>query len=570
MSRPILISFCSLLLAACNTTPTQPDEVPKRSVYTMQSDGTVPTRQQNLQVKHADLHFKVFPQSKSISGTSTLTLVSDVPKTEISVDLDALFTIESVALNGVNLAADAYRNPEGELIINLPQAQSGEFQIAVSYYGVPREAVRAPWDGGFVWSKTADGQDWIATAVQGEGCDLFWACIDRPQGEPQSLDMYISVPANLTAAANGVFKGSTDEGDYKVYHWHSDTPQNTYGVALNIAPYALITETHQSIYGNQIPVHYYHLPQNAEPAKALVEEMHSMLDFFERVIGPYPFAADKMGIAETPHLGMEHQSINAYGNEYRKDPYGFDWLLQHEFAHEWFANQLTNKNADDMWLHEGFGAYMQPLYAEYLHGNMAYMAYLFKQRSTISNQSPLVSHKPMAVEEVYSPETGPGGDIYVKGSLVLHSLRQLMGDEKFFRAVRELTYGTATPQPGNFAPLLRSTDDFVQIVNQVMGKDLRWFFDVYVFNAPLPHLNQQRDNSALTLAWQTQNDLPFPMPLEVSINGKVSTLSLPATLDVTPADVVIIDPFSKVLKAESRVDNYQTWMQAQQAKQQKP
>ncbi|MFC7000666.1 hypothetical protein ACFQMB_03190 [Pseudobowmanella zhangzhouensis] len=145
-----------------------------------------------------------------------------------------------------------------------------------------------------------------------------------------------------------------------------------------------------------------------------------------------------------------------------------------------------------------------------------------------------------------------------------------MGDEKFFRAVRELTYGTATPQPGNFAPLLRSTDDFVQIVNRVMGKDLRWFFDVYVFNAPLPHLNQQRDSSALTLAWQTQNDLPFPMPLEVSINGKVSTLNLPATLNVTLADVVIIDPFSKVLKAESRVDNYQTWMQAQQAKQQKP
>jgi aminopeptidase N len=116
---------------------------------------------------------------------------------------------------------------------------------------------------------------------------------------------------------------------------------------------------------------FWYLKSRADKAKALFAEFTPMLDFYEQMIGPYPFRDEKMGVVETPHLGMEHQTINAYGNEYKKDVYGFDWLLQHEFAHEWFGNQLTNLDNDDMWLHEGFGTYMQPLYltvAAWRHG----------------------------------------------------------------------------------------------------------------------------------------------------------------------------------------------------------
>ena len=108
---------------------------------------------------------------------------------------------------------------------------------------------------------------------------------------------------------------------------------------------------------------------DGEKAKALFAEFTPMLDFYEQMIGPYPFRDEKMGVVETPHLGMEHQTINAYGNGYRKDVYGFDWLLQHEFSHEWFGNQVTNADWDDMWLHEGFGSYMQPLYLQWLRGD---------------------------------------------------------------------------------------------------------------------------------------------------------------------------------------------------------
>lgn len=104
---------------------------------------------------------------------------------------------------------------------------------------------------------------------------------------------------------------------------------------------------------------------------------------------------------------MEHQTLNAYGNGYRKDGYGFDRLLQHEFAHEWFGNQVTNADWDDMWLHEAFGSYMQPLYSQYLEGDMDYFSWLHNLRLKVRNQHPIVSGSNKTEEQVYAGSTGP-------------------------------------------------------------------------------------------------------------------------------------------------------------------
>jgi hypothetical protein len=153
---------------------------------------------------------------------------------------------------------------------------------------------------------------------------------------------------------------------------------------------------------------FWYLKSRADKAKALFAEFTPMLDFYEQMIGPYPFRDEKMGVVETPHLGMEHQTINAYGNEYKKDVYGFDWLLQHEFAHEWFGNQVTNLDNDDMWIHEGYGSYMQPLFSQWLHGDMEYMARLNAQRVGSKNKFPIVSGKVTAGGRGLQPERGPG------------------------------------------------------------------------------------------------------------------------------------------------------------------
>ncbi len=368
----------------------------------------------------ADLQLRVDPNRKSIDGDAALTFRAESPVNRLAVELDRNLRIQSIDVDGVAVPAGSWSNPDGRLFIPLakPLAAGDKATVRIRYGGKPHVAKRAPWDGGFVWGKTPSGQPWIATAVEGEGCDLFWPCIDHPQGEPGRMDLHITVPAPLVAAENGVLIGMDEKNGWRTYHWRTHNP-DTYAIALNIAPYELMSGEYKSRYGNTIPLRFYHLPGNKAKAQELFAELTPILDFFESTIGPYPFADEKVGIVETPHLGMEHQTINAYGNKYAKAPEGYDWLLQHEFSHEWFGNQLTNADWDDMWLHEGFGSYMQPLYLQYLYGDRMYYGTLHRLRAGIRNSAPLVSGKSKTGTDVYRAERGgPGQDIYSKGAYV--------------------------------------------------------------------------------------------------------------------------------------------------------
>ena len=547
-------------LSACSSTESSDVvKATESTPYSLKSGGQVAPLQQGLTVEHADLTFAFDFDNKILMGTTTLTLKGEGSRSAFSVDLDSVFSVNSVAVNGEALAASQYRNVGGELQITPSSEVALPLTVTISYEGQPRIPVRAPWDGGVMWEKTPEGANWLATAVQGEGCDLFWPCIDQPRGEPNQTDLHIQVPKPLVAASNGALVDVTDNGDTRTYHWQTRSAHNTYGIALNIAPYEKLETTYSSIYGNTYPIVYYHLPGNEQQAKVLFDEIPTMLTFFERMIGPYPFGNEKVGVAQTPHLGMEHQTINAYGNEYKKDEFGFDWLLQHEFAHEYFGNQVTNDNWDHMWIHEGLGSYMQPLFAQYLSGDVAYMTYLNNQRKGLINTHPIVSNKLMEVEQVYERGVGPALDIYYKGSWIMHTLRNLIGDDAFFSAVRELVYGTDQPKPGNFTTIYRNTQDFIEIVNRRTGKDLSWFFDVYLYQPKLPKLVETRTEDSVTFSWNSPQNLPFPMPLEVSVNGEVQVLDItsPKTITVTPFDVVIADPNSKVLRYEARYDNKQ-------------
>ncbi|MEJ7776696.1 MAG: M1 family metallopeptidase [Sphingomicrobium sp.] len=528
--------------------------------------------QQSVTFTHADLTFVVDPKRESIEGRSILTFDVRRPIAKIQFDLDRDLPIEAIAVDGKPLADDRWSNPEGRATIELPRTyEAGQrLRLAVDYGGKPHVATKAPWEGGFVWSKTPEGEPWIATAVQGEGCDLFWPCFDNSLVEIGTVDLHVDVPQGLVAPANGRFMGVTDgEDGRRVWNWRAKNPNN-YAISLNIAPFKEIRGQYRSRFGNVIPMHFWHLPGNEAKAKALFAEFAPTLDFFERTVGPYPFGDEKVAAVETPHLGMEHQTINAYGNEYKPSQEGFDWLFHHEFAHEWFGNQLTNRDWDDMWLHEGFGSYMQPLYIRERLGQMAYHAMLWKQRAGLLNRFPIVSGKPRVEHEVYNPKTGPGGDIYAKGSHVLHTMRQQMGDEPFLRAVRRLVYGRPDPAPGNFTPRFGTTDEFMTLASQEAGSDLKWFFDVYLRSAQLPRLIEQRRGNTLHLQWRTPRGLPFPMPVEVRVDGEIQTVPMTGgrgSVTLPRADSAwTVDPAAKVLRQNDAIDRFRDWDAAEKAK----
>lgn len=529
---------------------------------TTAASGTPRTPEQEaVTFELAELSFKVDPARKWLDGDATLRFRAGKPIGKLVVDLDRNYRIDLVELDGSPVEASRWRNPEGRMTVDLPAPlAAGEgVVLRIRYAGNPHVADKAPWDGGFVWAKTPAGAPWIASAVQGEGCDLLWPCIDHPQGEPQVVVQHISVPSPLVAAGNGVAEGVDEKDGWRTYHWRAKHP-DTYAIALNIAPYELLQADYTSRYGNTIPLRFWYLPENRAKAEGLFAEFAPMLDFFEDMIGPYPFADEKMGVAETPHLGMEHQTINAYGNDYRKADVGYDWLLQHEFAHEWFGNQLTNVDWDDLWLHEGFGTYMQPLYLQWLRGDMEYMAALMKMRATLMNQYPVVSGRSMTEHDVSKKERGPGNDVYYKGALMLHTLRGLIGDEAFFRAIRELVYGTDAPKPGNFRPRYASTDDFIAIVNRITGKDHGWFFDAYLRSAKLPELLATRGAGGLALRWKTQNGKPFPMPVQVRVGRRDVDVAMTdghGHVDLPAGASWTLDPHSKVLRELPHIVEFQ-------------
>lgn len=565
--RPALLALSLAVgLAGCASVQ---NHQPPLTTLTQNSGGVMPAEQARVHFDHAELHIAVDPSKQRIDATATLTFTAHTSTDVLVLDLDRNLPISGIDVDGQPIAPTQWSNPEGRLRIQLPHAVNAGERVSatVRYGGNPHVAKKAPWDGGFVWSHTPDGQPWVGSAVEGEGCDLFWPCIDHPEGKPDLVDLYVTVPKPLVAPGNGVLIGVTDEGDKQTYHWRAKHP-TTYAISINVGPYKELTGEYHSRYGNTIPLQYWYLAGEEQQAHALFDEFSRMLDFNEAMIGPYPFGDEKMGVVETPYLGMEHQTINAYGNHYAKDGGGFDWLLQHEFAHEWFGNQMTNADWDDMWLHEAFATYMQPLYSGYINGDMGYYSWLDKLRLMVQDHRPIVSGSSKTEEAVYEDATGPGQDIYNKGALMLHSLRALIGDRAFFDSLRTLVYNRPDPKPGNFEPHYATAHDFINIVNKTTGRDLTWFFNVYLYQAALPQLDVQREGDTLSLRWHAPNNLPFPMPVDVQVDDTMHTLPMThgeGTLTIPEHALVVVDPRSKLLRDEPQISEFQQWMKQQRA-----
>lgn len=537
------------------------------TAQTRKMGGVMPPQQKALKLEHIGLSIKMIPAEKRIEGDAVLSLRTESPISELILDMYPGFKIESVRVDDTLVAPKNYSNPDGQLRIALKRtlAAGSALKARVVYSGTPPLAKRPPWEGGTTWTKTPDGQPWVDNSHWGGGCDMLYPCLDHPTKKTAQADLYYTVPAPLVAPASGKFMGMTEKDGWRTYHWRARSP-HTYGLVFNAGPYKLLEGDYSSRFGNTIPMRFWYLPGEDEKAAGLFTEFPKVLEFYESQIGPYAWADQKMGVIRVPFSGLENQTLNGYSIDYTKTMFGFDWLLHHEFSHEWFGNQLSVSNYDDLWLHEGLGSYMQPLYARYLHGEMDYHAQLKNQRMGIRNEQPLVSGQERDEKWVYADPTGPRGDIYSKGSWVMHTLRLLVGDESFYEIVRRVVYGRPDPKPGNFEPQFGTSKGFMAVANQVTGRNLDWFFNVYLYRAALPELVEVRKDGKLQLRWKVPDNLPFPMPVDVRIDGK--TVTLPMTGGVGEVAIparatVTLDPDAKILRQLDYVDDFRKWRAAQ-------
>jgi len=554
-------------VAAPVTDPNDPKFI---TAQTRKQGGIMPAEQLALIFDHLDHALKVFPSEKRIEGVTTLSFTTKATIRTLILDLYPKYRLSSISIDGKVVPPSRYSNPEGQLRIALdkPFAAGAKFSAQVVYSGTPPLAKRPPWEGGTTWATTPDGQPWIDTSLWGGGCDLLYPCLDHPTLKPATSDLHYTVPTGLMAPGNGAFVSRVDKDGWTTWNWHARSV-HTYGSVLDVAPYKVLEGDYKSRFGNTIPMRLYYIPGEEADAADLFREFPQTLEFWENVIGPYPWADQKMGVIRVPFSGLENQTLIGHSGKYEKTAFGWNWLMNHEFSHEWFANQMSNANYDDLWLHEGLGTYAQALLAEYLGGEVDYMAQLRTQRNTIRNQQPLVSGRERSEKEVYADTTGPRGDIYNKGSWVAHTLRKLIGDDAFFTAIRTLVYGRPDPKPGNFSPQFGTTQGFLQITNRVTGKDYKWFFDVYLYQAALPKVIATRENGLLKVRWEVPGNLPFPMPLDVRVDGRLVTLPMSNGAGETPADAragVTIDPSSKILRQLDAVDAFQGWEAKQRSR----
>jgi aminopeptidase N len=546
-----------LILAASSPALAQETEI-------YDSGGVLAPEQASFDVTFYGLDLEVDPGDRSIGGVVTARLTAIAPLRLIVLDLDTLLEVSSIELvEGDQGRLTDWERRIGRLWIDLGEEREAgsEIEVRISYEGRPRVAPRAPWDGGFVWTTTPSGEPWIATAVQGEGADVWWPVKDHVSDKPDSMSIRVRVPEPLVVATNGRLTGVEEHPDgTRTYDWFVSTPISAYNVALNIAPYEVLEAEHTSVSGEVFPVFLYVLPTDVDRGRHLLVEILEHLRFYEELLGPYPFRADKYGVAQTPHLGMEHQTIIAYGARF--DPgamtgginWGFDALHHHELAHEWWGNLVTNSDWRDMWLHEGFGTYMQALYAERIGGPELYHAYLAAQRNGIANLGPLAPRESRTAGQIYFDS---GSDIYSKGAWFLHTLRWVIGDEDFFGTLRRMAY----PDPllervtdGNHTRFA-TTDDYLRVVEGISGMDLDWLFEIYLRQPTLPRLTSERSAASIHLSWEVPAGLDFPMPLEVDIDGERRRVVIDSSgleIEVPANAEVTLDPDGWILRSNQR------------------
>jgi aminopeptidase N len=183
----------------------------------------------------------------------------------------------------------------------------------------------------------------------------------------------------------------------------------------------------------------------------------------------------------------------------------FDFIIVHESAHEWFGNSVTASDRSDMWIHEGWGTYLECLYVEFMYGRDDYLKYTNGYKSKVLNQRPIVA--PRGVNAT------PPADQYFKGALFLHTLRSVVDDERLWRALLRDFYQT-------FKYRNIMTEDVVEFFNRRTRRNLTPVFNQYLRRAALPALELRFDETKGEVSYRWKADEPgFNMPVRVGVKG---------------------------------------------------
>jgi aminopeptidase N len=482
-------------------------------------------------VMHYDIQLRVDPQHKHIKGSNTMRITMQSNSKVLRIDLMSYMQVTGLQLDAVDYP---FERKQDHLLLKFKQPLQKEevHQIKILFSGYPKTALRAPWDGGFVWSEDDYHRAWVGMACEGIGPSSWLPCKDHWSDEAEQMDMHLEVPAALMGISNGrLVSTETLDSNWQRFNWHVASPINGYNISVNVGAYTHLSDT---FYGQQkVDLDYYVLDYNSAIAERHFMQVDKMHQAFEKYFGPYPFAKDGYKLVETPYWGMEHQSCVAYGNHYKNNNFGFDFIIVHESGHEWFANSLTADDPADMWIHESFTTYSEALYVEHCMGKKTALEYLWSQRGQIKNQAPMQGPR----GQYYH---GSDNDIYYKGTWMLHTMRSMLNNDS-------LWFATLKQMNQKYFHHIVKTEDIIQFFNSNTGFNWDLFFNQYMYKSSLPELEIKQlllDNGNIRYTLKLESDVK---DLNIPLNIK-----LPNDQTIT----VVLSQKSVVIELDNRFDIY--------------
>jgi len=510
------VKYTLLIIFAFIVSTSEAQLLQGKTDYTKQDTlrGSITAEREWWDLTYYHLDIEVKPEEKFISGKNIVQYRVLKPHQVMQIDLQSPMEITKVTQDGKDLNVKHDGNAHF-ITLKLNQSIGDINTLEIHYKGKPREAVRAPWDGGFSWTKDQNGKHFIATSCQSLGASVWWPNKDHAYDEVDSMLISVTNPKGLTNVSNGRLR-KLEENDNNTItsHWFVNNPINNYGVNVNIGDYVNFSEVYEGEKG-KLDMDYWVLKDNLEKAKEHFKDAPKMMKAFEHWFGPYPFYEDSFKLVEVPYLGMEHQSSVTYGNQYKKGYLGrdlsgtgwglkWDFIIVHEAGHEWFANNITNKDVADMWIHEGFTAYSENLFLDYHYGKEASADYVIGTRANIQNDKPLIGS--------YNVNNRGSSDMYYKGANMLHTLRQLIEDDEKWRQIlrginSEFYHQTVT------------TKQIEDYISQQTGINLTAFFNQYLRDVRIPTFEFKIENGELIYRY-TNIVEAFDMPIQIETSDE--------------------------------------------------
>jgi len=486
----------------------------------------------DLTYYHLDVSIDI--DQKSISGSNEFVFTATQDFKRLQFDLFANLKVEKVIYQNQEIP---FTREFNAVFVTFPKTirKGNKDRFTVFYSGHPIVARNAPWDGGFIFAKDKSGKPWVSVACQGLGASCWWPNKDHLSDEVDSMLVSIRVPKDLKEVSNGRLRSIQKQADGTAkFNWFIGNPINNYNVTFYIGDYAHWTDEYQGENG-KLTLDYWALSQDSAQAKPhWDQDVKPMLQCFEHWFGPYPFYSDGYKLVEAPHLGMEHQSAVAYGNQFKmgylgKDLSGtgwglkFDFITVHESGHEWFGNNITSKDIADMWIHESFTNYSEALFTECKNGKAAGEDYVIGIRHNIANDIPIIGS--------YGVNKEGSGDMYYKGANMVHMIRQLIGnDEKFRNILRGLNK--------TFYHKTVTTAEVENYIAEQSGLKLQKIFDQYLRHATIPELEYKINGTQLSYRWKAEVK-DFDMPVKVSLTPDNYTYIYPTstwkTAEIAPS-----------------------------------